>query len=276
MGFKLILEKYAVNEKIYFFGIIYKHLKCVPSVPSPIICGTSLMNRAEHWAPQPVASEKRTMASQLEARVREDIINGRLAPGSRLRLKELAEHYDAGIIPLREALSRLATSGFVSSEDQKGFSVGRISAEEILDITNTRLLIECQALAESITHGDVEWESLLIAAHHRLDRLAIVEGPERLMKPEWENAHEAFHQALIANCRSPWLLRLSHMLRDQTARYRMLSVHYQEGAERDVPGEHRKLLEAALARDVDTACALLAEHYRTTTRSVLTHQALKG
>ncbi|MDR0212318.1 MAG: FCD domain-containing protein [Pseudomonas putida] len=234
------------------------------------------MNHAERWAAQPVASEKRTMASQLEARVREDIINGQLAPGSRLRLKELAEHYEAGVIPLREALSRLVTSGFVSSEDQKGFRVGRISAEEILDITRTRQLIECQALAESIRQGDVEWESQLVAAHHRLDRLPIVEGPERLMKPEWENAHEAFHQALIANCRSPWLLRLSHMLREQTARYRMLSVHYPSSDERDVPGEHRALLDAALARDVETACALLARHYETTTRHVLTHQALQG
>ncbi|MED5611670.1 MULTISPECIES: GntR family transcriptional regulator [Pseudomonas] len=234
------------------------------------------MNRAERWAEQPEASEKRTMASQLEARVREDIINGRLAPGSRLRLKELAEHYDAGVIPLREALSRLAASGFVSAEDQKGFSVGRISAGEIRDITATRLLIECQALADSIRHGDLDWESRLIAAHHRLDRLPIVEGPERLLKPEWENAHVAFHEALIGSCRSPWLLRLSHMLRDQTARYRMLSVHYAEGAERDVPGEHRALLDAALARDVDKACALLAEHYQTTTRNVLAHEALKG
>ncbi|MNZ88201.1 HTH-type transcriptional repressor CsiR [compost metagenome] len=234
------------------------------------------MNRPERWVEQPEAPEKRTMASQLEARVREDIINGRLTPGSRLRLKELAEHYDAGVIPLREALSRLAASGFVSAEDQKGFSVGRISADEIRDITNTRLLIECQALAESIRRGDLEWESRLIAAHHRLDRLPIIEGPGRLIKPQWENAHETFHQALIANCGSPWLLHLSRMLRDQTARYRMLSVHYEDGAQRDVPGEHRALLDAALARDVDKACALLAQHYETTTRCVLAHETLKG
>lgn len=234
------------------------------------------MNRAEPWAPQLPASDKRTMASQLEARVREDIINGRLAPGSRLRLKPLADHYEAGVIPLREALSRLATTGFVSSEDQKGFRVGSISAEEIRDITRTRLLIECQALAESIEHGDIEWASQLIAAHYRLDRLPMVEGQERLMNPEWDQAHETFHQALIAGCRSPWLLHLSRMLRDQTARYRMLAVHYEGSEQRDVPQEHRELLEAALARDADKACALLAAHYQATTRSVLSHQALQG
>jgi DNA-binding GntR family transcriptional regulator len=101
-------------------------------------------------------AEKRTMASQLEARIRQDIINGQLAPGSRLRLKELAEAYDVGVIPLREALSRLASSGFVSAADQKGFSVGRISAAEIADITAARLHIECKALADSIRQGDVE------------------------------------------------------------------------------------------------------------------------
>lgn len=59
-------------------------------------------------------------------------------------------------------------------------------------------------------------------------------------------------------------------------RYRMLSVHYNDGAARDVPGEHRALIDAALARDIDKACALLAEHYETTTRSVLAHEALRG
>lgn len=66
------------------------------------------------------------------------------------------------------------------------------------------------------------------------------------------------------------------MLRDQTARYRMLSVHYEDGAERDIPAEHHALFDAALARDVDKACELLAQHYETTTRAVLAHEALKG
>ncbi|WP_282356922.1 GntR family transcriptional regulator [Pseudomonas sp. PS01303] len=219
-------------------------------------------------------AEKRTMASQLEARIRQDIINGHLAPGSRLRLKELADAYDVGVIPLREALSRLASSGFVSAADQKGFSVGRISAAEIADITAARLHIECKALADSIRSGDVEWESRVLAAHHRLDRLTIVEGRERLLKPEWENAHELYHQALISSCNSPTLLRLCSSLRDQTARYRFLSMHYAESSHRDVPHEHRQLMDAALAKDVDKACELLSGHYQTTTDSVLKHALL--
>lgn len=143
--------------------------------------------------------------------------------------------------------------------DRKGFRVGQISADEIRDITNTRLLIETQALAESIHLGDVEWESRVLAAHHRLDRLPVIEGPERLLKPEWEAAHEAFHSALISACNSPWLLRFSGMLRDQTARYRLLSMHYADSAKRDVPHEHKQMLDAALAKNVELACDLLRQ-----------------
>ncbi|WP_051414755.1 GntR family transcriptional regulator [Zestomonas thermotolerans] len=233
------------------------------------------MNRPESWSGRSEVHEKRTMASQLEARVREDIISGRLAPGSRLRLKELAEFYGSGVIPLREALSRLVASGFVSSADQKGFSVGRISAEEIRDITNTRLHIECKALELSIRNGDVDWESRLIAAHHRLDRLPMVEGAERQLNPEWEKAHEAFHIALLSGCGSPWLMRFANTLRDQTTRYRILSVRYGDSSHRDVAGEHRQLLEAALAKDAERACELLTLHYETTVQNVLNHELLQ-
>ena len=219
--------------------------------------------------------DKRTMASQLEARVRKDIINGRLKPGSRLRLKELADFYDAGVIPLREALSRLAATGFVDAEDQKGFSVGRISAQEIRDITDTRLHVECRALALSISRGDIEWESKVIAAHHRLDRLPVIEGPERLLKPEWEVAHDAFHSALLSSCGSPWLLRFAATLREQTARYRLLAMHYPGSETRDVRGEHKRLLDAAMSKDVDAACDILSAHYEETTKLVLAHESLE-
>ncbi|WZB63375.1 GntR family transcriptional regulator [Achromobacter xylosoxidans] len=70
----------------------------------------------------------RTAASALANDIRADIISGHLPPGGRLRIKELCERYGSGAIPLREALSRLATSGFVVAEDQRGFRVADVSA----------------------------------------------------------------------------------------------------------------------------------------------------
>jgi len=222
-------------------------------------------------------SNSRTMASSLAASLRSDIIRGTLAPGSRLPIKELCERYDVSAIPMREALSRLATSGFVVAEDQRGFRVADVSPEELADITETRIHVEYEALRRSIAHGGLDWEEKLAGAHHRLSRLPMLAEGRAGVSEDWERAHVAFHSALIGGCRSKWLLTLAELLRDQTARYRHLSVagemHAPKGKRatpvRDVPAEHQQIVEAALARDAQRACLLLAEHFKATTQLVL-------
>ncbi|NOV23952.1 FCD domain-containing protein [Cupriavidus necator] len=213
----------------------------------------------------------RTWASILEQTVREDIINGKLPAGSKLRLKELAEHYQAGVIPLREALSRLCTTGFVLAIDQKGFRVAELSPEELLDITRVRQQIETSALRDAIVSADITWEGEVVAAHHRLTRIPmVIRGQGGALNPEWEAAHTSFHEVLIAGCRSPWLRRFSTVLRDQTARYRFLSLAVPKAERtRDVAAEHEAIVSAILARDANKACKLLAEHFQQTTDLVL-------
>ena len=79
----------------------------------------------------------RTMASALADSLRGDIIKGVHAPGAKLAIKELCQRYDAGAIPMREALSRLATSGLVVAQDQ------RVHAQARGDAHVGRLLDAC-------------------------------------------------------------------------------------------------------------------------------------
>lgn len=211
---------------------------------------------------------QRTMASILADAIRDDIISGALPPESKLRLKDLADRYSAGVIPLREALSRLAMTGFVRAEDQRGFRVTGVSRDELTDITQTRQRIETDALANAIANGDVEWEGRVLLAFHRLSKRGMT-GPGPAIKREWEEAHDAFHDALLSGCTSKWLIHFARILRDQTSRYRHLSVRTGDGETRDVAAEHKALVDAVLARDSATACRLLAEHFDTTTRLVL-------
>ena len=88
------------------------------------------------------------------------------------------------------------------------------------------------------------------------------------MSEAWSAAHDAFHEALASGCGSPWLLRLRRTLYDQSERYRRLSVPLGE-ATRDIAGEHRALMQAALARDATAAAALLARHLALTTQVLL-------
>lgn len=232
---------------------------------------TTVAGEAALSSPEAPDLGGRTWASVLEQSVREDIINGKLPAGGKLRLKELAERYQAGVIPLREALSRLCTTGFVLAIDQKGFRVAPLSADELLDITRVRQQIDTSALRDAIEAGDIDWEADVVAAHHRLTRIPMVlRGKDGSLNPEWEEAHAAFHEVLVSGCRSAWLRRFSIVLRDQTARYRFLSLAVPKAARtRDVAAEHEAIVNAIVARNAREACQLLAGHFQATTDLVL-------
>lgn len=220
----------------------------------------------------------RTQASILEQALRQDLIGGRFEAGAKLRLKELAARYEAGVIPLREALSRLCASGFVVAVDQKGFRVAELSENDLRDITLARQQIETLALRVAIDRADPEWEAEVVAALHRLGRIAItLLGTDRQLSPDWEKAHTSFHATLMKGCGSSWLQRFSAQLRDQTARYRYLSLAVaspERGGE--VHTEHHAIVDAILSGDADQACELLARHYQTTADLLLAHMGASG
>jgi len=211
----------------------------------------------------------RTTASSLQLAIRQDLINGVFPAGTKLRIRELAERYDVGTIPLREALSRLCNTGFIDAIDQKGFRVSDVSDEELQDITQTRQKLESLALREAIERHDGEWEGRVLSAYHQLKRLPIhLEGPEKNINPDWERAHDAFHETLISGCPSKWLKRFCATMREQTARYRALSAGIGHAEQRDVDAEHAAIVEAIVQRDADRACSLLTGHFAATSRLV--------
>ncbi|WP_322088666.1 GntR family transcriptional regulator [Burkholderia sp. BCC1999] len=211
----------------------------------------------------------RTMASVLADTILRDIVSGALAPGSKLKIRELADRYQAGVIPLREAVSRLAMSGFVDAEDQRGFRVTPVSRADLEDITSVRQCIESEALRDAIESGNLEWEASVLAAFHLVNSLpTVIDEPPR-MNPDWERAHDHFHSTLLAGCRSKWLKHFAATLRTQTARYRHQSLRSQHAGERDVGREHEDIVKAVIARDADRACELLRQHFAVTAQLVL-------
>ena len=165
----------------------------------------------------------RTRAADVLIRLRSDISECRLLPGQRLHLEELSKKYGAGYSPIREALSRLAADGLVVLAEYKGYRVAPISREDWLDILVMRRELESRGLAMSMRAGRKEWLELV---KRRLADLSEQEPPMRgdAMNPEWERCHYAFHRSLIEGCSSPWLLRFSDTLVEQSSRYLRLSL----------------------------------------------------
>jgi DNA-binding GntR family transcriptional regulator len=212
----------------------------------------------------------RTVAEAIYHRLREDIVWNRLPPNAALRSDQLRATYGVGVSPLREALSRLAAEHLVTTVGQKGFRVAPVTTESVVDIMETRLVIEREALMRSLRKGDIAWETEVVASYHVLSRVRIARGPGDDAET-WARHHRRFHMSLLSGCGSHWLLGLAELLFDQAERHRAIRARLvpRPKLNRDIAAEHRKIFEAALARDTKAALSALDRHYRKTAEHVI-------
>jgi DNA-binding GntR family transcriptional regulator len=202
--------------------------------------------------------QQSTVGHSTYERIKHDIIFGKLAPGTKLKLDGLKTSYAASVSTLRETLNRLASDGFVSAEEQRGFFVTPVSKDDLSEIANLRILLECHALRESVENGDTEWEGDLVAAHHKLHLMERrMQSGDEAEKELWKRYDWEFHLALIRACNSNNLLALHAVLFGKYLRYQMLVLTYRGEI---AAGEHKAIFEAALARDGETAAKLLKAH----------------
>lgn len=210
------------------------------------------------------------MSQSKTARVYEtlktELLDGVHRPGSKLAIDQLADRFGVNAGAVREALSRLTSDRLVAAQPQKGFLVAAVSAADLLDLTAVRTDIETRCLRRAIELGTLEWEGRLLSTWHQLSRTDQEVGD--LSNPEWTRLHGQFHDDLIAACDSVWWLRLREQLYMQAERYRRMILPYARGA-RDVNAEHREILDLALARDADRACAALSAHLNLTAKLLL-------
>jgi len=216
-----------------------------------------------------------TQADQAYEHLLERILDGRLAPGAKIVISEVSVLLGFSAGSVREALSRLAAERWAIAAAQKGYSVAPVSIEELEDLTRTRIVIDQFCLRAAIAYGDVEWETSIIAAYHRLHRIPVyIEEAAPRLNPAWVAAHMTFHEALTSGCNSPWMLSVRAMLYAQSERYRQLSAALNRG-DRNVDVEHKRILDACIARRADQACELIDQHLTRTMKVLVTAPRLR-
>jgi DNA-binding GntR family transcriptional regulator len=213
------------------------------------------------------ASAPRSLAQAVYADVRAEILAGRYGPGSKLSPRRIATESNVSLSVVREALTRLTEQGLVVAEPQVGFSVVPLDIGDLRDLTRVRILIEGTALRDAVENADVEYETEVVATHHRMSRTTYLrDGTKDTITDEWENAHSQFHSALLSASTSARLRHLADSLRDASGLYRRWAGGLATSlAPRDVPSEHSALMAAVLDRDADRAVALVSEHIKMTT-----------
>jgi len=208
----------------------------------------------------------RTLIEVVYTQLREDIVGGRLEPGTRLRVEHLKDQYGASAGTLREAITRLVSDALVEAEGQRGFRVTEANLEDLEQITELRLHIELDALRRSIRFGDQAWRERVSAA---FEALSAVEQPlEPGRSKQWETLNTRFHEALISATRNPWTLRILRLLARHGERYRRYAIGM-GGQRRDVHAEHLEIFEAAMRGQEARAALALEAHIRATPELLL-------
>ncbi len=200
-----------------------------------------------------------SLAAGVHAQLRLDILERRLTPGARLSPAELAKRLGVGVNVIREALALLATQNLVRVERNRGFYATTLSPETRTDLTAARKINEGAALRLAVERGGADWESQILAAHHRMATQPMYRPDDPAPRTNnWTAAHRAFHHTLIEAAGNHVLLEICRRLSGAAQLHRACSDS--DGSGRDVRAEHEALLDAALARQAQRTVALFEAH----------------
>lgn len=210
---------------------------------------------------EPAPRTEPTRIEQAYVRVRDDIVEGRLAPGERLRVEHLTACYGVGAGTLREALTRLVSDALVEVAGRRGFRVAPVALQDLEELTRLRLQIEIEALRQSVRTGGDAWRAQLAQAYGALAAYEQPPAPED--RKAWEALNLRFHEALIREGASSWTFKVLRQLWHHGERYRRLGLRLL-GDGRDVHAEHRDIFDSAMAGEEARAALALEAHISAT------------
>nr|WP_277999002.1 GntR family transcriptional regulator [Moorella sulfitireducens] len=186
--------------------------------------------------------------------LREAIINGQLKAGERLMEVQLAEEMGVSRTPVREAIRKLELEGFIVMVPRKGAYVADLSTKDIADVFEIRSALESLAAGlacERITEEELdELERLLI----KVADCVAAKDLETLVEIDTQ-----FHEVLYRASRNDRLVQIINNLREQIQRFRTTSLGT-PGRMPEALEEHKQLVEAITARNVELARRLAQEH----------------
>ena len=160
-----------------------------------------------------------TVAERVYLEIRRRILDGRIAPGTRLSIRTLAQSLGVSTMPTREALKRLHFEGLVEF-DRRAVTVTRLNAQEIRQLFAIRLNLESQATEWALPRLDHE---ATVSMRKLLDRMA----EEDITPDEWRELNREFHETFYDCADSRYLSELIHNTWDRVQPY--MAIYANEG-----------------------------------------------
>jgi DNA-binding GntR family transcriptional regulator len=198
--------------------------------------------------------EFHTLEDYAHHALKQAILSQQLAPGEEVTLQSLEEALGVSRTPIRQAVRRLAASGFISMLPHTTLRVRELDVAEARELYRIRRPLEVIAVAQAIERRTDEDVALLEEALSASERAYEAAEP-------WEiiTANRMLHRRLYAPCAMPILLGVIEDLSDRCERYRWTEIVAQATAA-ESRRQHRDLVAAARDRDARLAETLVERH----------------
>ena len=238
------------------------------------------MNQSKQYQSLAQSTEVKRLYAVVARQIAAFVAEQDMKPGDRLPSEhKLARQFQISRATVREAIVALEVFGLVdvrvncgavildphasTALDQNGMLSAGVSGEGLEEVARFRILLETDGARQSIANGGVDWESALVAAHHRLAHIEFRMKSGSVTNYElWRQCDWEFHEALVSGCGSTLHKKLHKAAFDQFRK--VVALEYRAVGFRGlhIIEEHKAILDAALARDSE-ACAVALERHIT-------------
>jgi DNA-binding GntR family transcriptional regulator len=200
----------------------------------------------EHRQDQPEA-----LLSYIEKRIKQAVVSGDLKPGAKLSPSAIATDLGVSHIPVREALTSLAASGYLEHRPRVGFFVRVLTTDDLADVYHWREILEREAFMMAIpqlTDDDIDEMRRLCRQMRKL----IAPG----LWSEFLDLNRQFHFVAFRRAGSDQLLRFLSDLWDSAESYSLSGMGNLEKAQQD----HEQMMDLFEARDVEGIIEAMTRH----------------
>jgi DNA-binding GntR family transcriptional regulator len=203
------------------------------------------------------------LSEEVAIHIRDLIMAGKVRPGERLRLEELAAQLGVSITPVREALLTLRGEDMVELQPRRGYVVAPLSRQDIEDVFALQANLAGELAARAARRTSQEQLAELGGLQEALREAA---AGARL--PELERLEFTFHRLINRVTESRKLARFLHA----ATRYTPHRFYASDPAWRaNMVSDHEALLGALTARDADAARAAMERHFTDGAQRLIKH-----
>lgn len=183
--------------------------------------------------------------------LKREMLAGQIPPGAELRQEALAERFGVSRIPIRDALRSLAAEGFAVILPGRGATVIRLSAAEVEEVFDMRIMLECDCIERAAAAVDERAITLIERARAKAELDAGT--------PEWSDGDWSFHETIYKCAARPRQLELIRALR-QTCRLGAAGYEALPEARSRWLADHTDIVRHLRSRNARGASVALREH----------------